>query len=153
MCGYSYRKRERVREAVKLSLIHIFDLADAVFGSFSDHGLRHTLRARDIAAVLIAFIDEFLENRRGSMQHERSVRDQLVDGFETFKVQIRLTLEFVRAVASADGNRQRVYAGSFDEFRGLIPVSYTHLDDLCTGCAATGQRQQHYRQRGKRTQS
>ena len=39
------------------------DLADAVFGSFGNHGLRHTLRARDIAAVLVAFIDEFLENR------------------------------------------------------------------------------------------
>ena len=39
------------------------DLADAVLGRFADHFLRNALRARNVAAVLIALIDKFLQNR------------------------------------------------------------------------------------------
>ena len=58
--------------------------------------------------------------------------------------------EVVATGAGRAGQRAGYYA-----LQGIADraVSVGREEDLCTGCAAAGQRQQHYRQRGKRTQS
>ena len=56
------------------------DLTDTVLGSFSDHLLRNTLSAGNIAAVLIALVHEFLENCGGAMEYQRGVRYKLMYG-------------------------------------------------------------------------
>ena len=54
------------------------DLADTMLGSFGDHVFGNTLCAGDLAAVLVAFFNEFGQDRAGTVQDERCVGDQLV---------------------------------------------------------------------------
>ena len=57
------------------------DFADAVFYSFEDHVFRNTLCAGDLAAVLVALVNEFRNYSRSSVKYERCVRDDSVDLF------------------------------------------------------------------------
>lgn len=56
------------------------------------------------------------------MQDERVTGHQAADLFEAFEVELGFTLEFVRAVAGADGDGERVAAGTLHELHGLIGI-------------------------------
>ena len=56
------------------------------------------------------------------MQDERVTGHQAANLFEAFEVELGFTLEFVRAVAGADGDGERVAAGTLHELHGLIGI-------------------------------
>ena len=69
------------------------------------------------------------------MHHQREARQALLDLFQHFEVQALRTGELEGSVAGADGAGQRVAAGPFDEFLGLVRIGqfgigFIHLDML-----------------------
>ena len=56
------------------------------------------------------------------MQDERVTGHQIADLFKAFEVELGFALEFVRAVAGADGDGERVAAGTLHKLHGLIGI-------------------------------
>jgi len=56
------------------------------------------------------------------VQNQREARQQLADFIESFKIQLRFTLELKGAMAGSDGYRQRITSGTLNKFNGFIRI-------------------------------
>lgn len=87
------------------------------------------------AAGVVDTSDPFGRNRGGTVHDEREVRfdfvDRRLDFFQNVEVEALVAREFEGAVRGADGDRERVDAGLFDEFGGLGRVGqFDAADDV-----------------------
>ena len=98
------------------------DLADAIFGSFPDHFFRNTLCTGHVTTILVALVHEFLQYGRSTVEYQRCIRQQAVNGLQTLEIQIRFSLKFICTMAGSNGNGQRIHTGSFYEFHCLIRI-------------------------------
>ena len=98
------------------------DLADGAAGSLAKLLFRNADGTGHISAVLVDDAYEFLRNRGGTVQHDRETGQLLGAFFQHVKPELRFCagLEFVGAVAGADGDSQRVAAGAGCEINNFF---------------------------------
>ncbi|MDT4778415.1 hypothetical protein FQZ97_106140 [compost metagenome] len=93
--------------------------------AFDDFFNRYAVGFLDVAAVLVDDRQPLLRNRRRTVHHQVSVRNALVDFFDTVDGQHvagRRLGELVGAVAGADGDGQGIHLSAFYEVSGFFRV-------------------------------
>ena len=108
------------------------DLADSALGRFAELLLGDAYCIGHLAAVFVDYLNEFLRHRGRTMKHDGEAGQTLCHFVQYIEAEWRRyqyalfvagTLgggELVCAVAGADGDGQRVYAGAVDEFLDLV---------------------------------
>src|SRR5579862_478097 len=110
------------------------DLRDAELGGGQVLVLVHAARARVELAAGGVYPLHFGDRDAGTaVHHDGRAVDAFLDFVDDLEVQALLALELVRAVAGADGRRERVAPGAADELdrlRGVrqAGVAFIHLD-------------------------
>ena len=98
------------------------DFAYAEFAGPQQHIFRDALRSVNLAAELVAFGDKLRQYGGSTVQYQWEIGQQGRDFFQSGKIQRRIALEFIGAMAGTDGNCQRIDAGAFDELHCLVRV-------------------------------
>jgi hypothetical protein len=97
-------------------------LAYGRLGGRTKHLLGYTDSVGHFAAVGVYFVFKLRRNGRSAVKHYRETGQTAFDFFEDIETELRLLagLEFIRAVAGADGYCERIDAGLVDEFLDLF---------------------------------
>ena len=108
------------------------DLADSQLSSLPQLILGDADGVGHLAAVLVDGFHIVLVDGACAVEHNRETGQFFFDFFENVKAKLGFLtgFEFIGAVAGADGNRQRIHAGSGDEIVNLFG-----LGEVCVLCA------------------
>src|SRR5690606_20716406 len=101
------------------------DLAYAIFDAFTNFLYRDTVSFTDVAAMLANNVQPFLGHGRRTVHNQMRIGNARVDGADTVdgqNVAGGFAGKFIGAVAGADGNGQRINAGSGDKIGGLFRI-------------------------------
>ena len=112
------------------------DLGHAELGRGEVFVFVHAARGRiELSAGRIDPLDFFDRHARAAVHHDRRPGNSLLDFLDDVEVQALFALEFISAVAGADGGRERIAAGSLHEFDRFLRirqrgVAFVDLDVL-----------------------